>query len=112
MSLRHFRHHVNGQEITSVAGVTFDTYNPTTGEKWGVFAAGGKEDMAHAVEAAQAALAGPWAGLSPTRRGRLLMRWGDMILEHAGRIADLETAQNGKLLAETSGQAHALQDWL
>lgn len=107
-----FGHRINGQEIASISGGTFDSYNPTTGEKWGVFASGAKEDVARAVEAAQAAFAGAWAALSPTRRGRLLMRWGDAILENAARIADLETAQNGKLLAETSGQAQALQDWL
>jgi len=111
-SLRHFGHRINGQEIAAIGRGTFDSYNPTTGEKWGVFAAGGKEDVARAVDAAQAAFAAPWAAMSPTRRGRLLMRWGDLLLENAASIADLETAQNGKLLAETSGQAHALQDWL
>lgn len=110
--LRHFRHHIDGQDVASAAGGTLESYNPTTGQKWGMFASGGREDVAHAVAAAQGALVGPWGQLSPTRRGRLLMRWGDVMLEHAERIAEMETAQNGKLLVETSAQAKAVPDWL
>ena len=109
---RHFRHQIGGQDVAAESGVLFDSYNPTTGEKWGVFAAGGREEVSRAVEAAQSALAGAWGQLSPTRRGRLLLRWGDVIREHAQKIAEMETAQNGKLLKETSAQANSLHDWL
>jgi acyl-CoA reductase-like NAD-dependent aldehyde dehydrogenase len=109
---RQFSHHIDGQDVASAAGGTFQSFNPTTGENWGLFAAGKREDVAQAVQAAQGALAGAWGRLSPTRRGRLMMRWGDVIREHAENIAEIETAQNGKLLAETSGQAKGLQDWL
>jgi aldehyde dehydrogenase (NAD+) len=111
-NLRHFSHPIDGQDVASASGETFESYNPTTGQKWGMFATGGREDVARAAAAAQGALAGPWGRLSPTRRGRLLMRWGDVILAHAQSIAEMETAQNGKLLAETSAQAKAVPDWL
>ena len=111
-NLRHFSHHIDGQNVASAGGDTFESYNPTTGKKWGLFAAGGRDDVERAVAAAQGALVGPWGHLSPTRRGRLLMRWGDAILEHSESIAEMETAQNGKLLKETSAQAKAVPDWL
>ena len=50
--------------------------------------------------------------LSPTRRGRLLMQWGELIAEHADRIAAIETEQNGKLFAEMRAQARTVKDWL
>ena len=43
--------------------------------------------------------------VSPTRRGRLMMRWADAILEHADTIGRLEAMQNGKLLNELVLQA-------
>jgi len=110
--LHNFRHHIDGQDVDSANGETFESINPTTGQKWGSFSAGGREDVARAVAAAQSALAGPWGKLSPTKRGRLLMRWADVMLAHSESIAEMETAQNGKLLAETSGQAKAVPDWL
>ena len=64
------------------------------------------------MKAAQAAFEGPWSKLSPTRRGRLMMRWGDKIAENAERIARIESEQNGKLLAEMRTQARIVQDWL
>ena len=41
-----------------------------------------------------------------------MMRWGDLITEHAERIATIETEQNGKLFAEMRTQARIVQDWL
>ncbi|HEY5754651.1 MAG TPA: aldehyde dehydrogenase, partial [Steroidobacter sp.] len=50
--------------------------------------------------------------LSATERGRLLMRWGDAIAEHAERIGRIEAQQNGKLLAEMRTGARLACDWL
>src|SRR5690606_37143284 len=57
-------------------------------------------------------MAGAWAKISPSQRGRLLMRWGDLIAENAQEIARLESLQNGKLLAEMQAQATVVKDWL
>ena len=40
------------------------------------------------------------------------MKWGEVIAEHADRIATIETEQNGKLFAEMRAQARIVQDWL
>src|SRR5207248_6056699 len=77
------------------------------------FAPAGSGEVDAAVKAASTAFRdGPWGALSPTRRGRLLMKWGDLIAEHADRIATIETEQNGKLFAEMRAQARIAQDWL
>lgn len=107
-----FQNHINGNAVAAADGGTFSAVNPTTGLAWGTFAESGKQDVDQAVRAAATALAGPWGNLSPTRRGRLMMAWGDLIAANAAHIATLETSQNGKLFAEMSAQAHIVKEWL
>src|ERR1700753_826417 len=67
---------VNGQESKGRDAATFESVNPTTAKLFGQFIESSAGDIDDAVKAAQAAFEGPWRALSPTRRGRLLMRWG------------------------------------
>jgi aldehyde dehydrogenase (NAD+) len=109
---RRFVNHVNGQDQDGRQGETFESTNPTTGAAFGSFVESSAADVDAAVKAAHAAFEGPWRKLSPTRRGRLLMRWGDLIADNAEKIATIETEQNGKLIAEMRIQARVVQDWL
>ncbi|HEX2135885.1 MAG TPA: aldehyde dehydrogenase [Microvirga sp.] len=110
---REYGNYIAGREVKAEGGRTFDSTNPTTGQVWGKFAMSGPADVDRVVQAAHEAFrTGPWAQLSPTRRGRLMMRWGEKITENAERIARIETEQNGKLFAEMFTQAKVAQDWL
>ena len=104
-------HWIDGRDQAASDGRTFPSYNPTTGDVWGRFALGDKSDVAGAVAAAKRAFA-KWRAISPTRRGRLLMRWADLIHENAEKIGRIETSQNGKLLNEMVLQARIVPDWL
>jgi len=104
-------HWIGGREQAPSAGRTFPSHNPTTGDIWGRFALGDEADVADAVRAARTAFA-RWQAISPTRRGRLLMRWADLIHESAETIGRIETSQNGKLLNEMVLQARIVPDWL
>lgn len=107
-----FANHIDGAARNAEGGGTFTSVNPTTGREWGTFALSRASDVDAAVQAADRAFRGPWSRLSPTRRGRLMMQWGDRIAEHAEEIGRLESVQNGKLLAEMHVQALAAKDWL
>ncbi|MGZ5089107.1 MAG: aldehyde dehydrogenase [Usitatibacter sp.] len=107
-----YHNHIGGRSVPASGGKRFASTNPTTGKVWGHFAESGRADVDAAVRAASEAFAGPWGALSPTRKGRLMMRWGDLIAENAEAIATLETQQNGKLVAEMRAQANAVKDWL
>ncbi len=109
---RSYENHIAGQSVPAMHGQQFSATNPTNGALWGSFAESGAEDVDIAVRAAHDALDGAWGKLSPTRRGRLLMAWGDKIEANAELIARLESTQNGKLLAEMRAQAIAVKDWL
>ena len=109
---REYANHIAGKRIPASDGRTFESINPTTGKVWGRFAESSRADVDAAVNAASAAFEGPWGKLSPTRKGRLLMGWGDLIADNAEAIASLETQQNGKLIAEMRTQAKAVKEWL
>lgn len=110
--MKTFDNHIAGERVAPVEGKRFASINPTTGKVWGEFAESTREDVDRAVRAAQAAFAGPWSKLSPTRRGRLMMAWGDLIAGSAEAIAAMETQQNGKLVAEMRAQARVVKDFL
>src|SRR5262249_59707624 len=106
-----YQNHIGGQDVAAADGRTFTGFNPTTGDVWGTFSLAAAAEVDRAVRAASDAFrTGPWGRLSPTRRGRLLMKWGDPIPADADRIATIETGQNGKRFAEMRAQARIAQD--
>jgi phenylacetaldehyde dehydrogenase len=88
---------IGGEWIDAASGKTFPVYNPATGEVIAQVAEGGKEDIDRAVKAARKAFeSGPWSRLTPSQRGRLLWKLGDLVLEHVKELAELESLDNGK----------------
>ncbi len=88
---------INGQWADAVSGKTFETPNPATGTTLARIAEGDSEDINRAVVAARKAFdEGPWGRMSPSERGRIIWRIGDLILEHAEELAQLESLDNGK----------------
>jgi phenylacetaldehyde dehydrogenase len=88
---------INGQWIDAASDKTFPVENPATGEVIAQAAEGDKKDIDRAVKAARRAFeSGPWARLSPSERGRLVWKLGDLILEHLEELAELEALDNGK----------------
>ena len=105
--------YIGGEEVDAVSGATFEALNPTTGQPWATIAEARAEDVDRAVRAAQEAFDDEaWRGLSPTRRGRLMMRLADLIAEHAEEIARVEVSDNGKLFKEMLAQLRSIPDWL
>ena len=49
--------------------------------------------------------------MSPSQRGLLLHRVGDLIARDAKRLAEFEVRDNGKLMAEMFGQCEYLLQW-
>ena len=78
--------------------------NPATGETLANVAEGDSEDIDRAVRAARKAFdEGPWGTITPSERGRIIWRIGDLILEHAEELAQLESLDNGKPYAVALG---------
>ncbi len=90
---------INGKWVESASGKTFPTYNPATGDVLSNVAEGAFEDINRAVRAARAAFeTGPWSKLTPSERGRLMWKIGDLIEKHNEEFAQIESLDNGKPL--------------
>jgi len=88
---------INGQWSDAASGKTFETPDPATGETLARIAEGDAEDINRAVKAARKAFdEGPWSRMTPSERGRIIWRIGDLILEHTDELAQLESLDNGK----------------
>ncbi|HIL71780.1 MAG TPA: aldehyde dehydrogenase family protein [Verrucomicrobia bacterium] len=90
---------INGQWIPSLSGQTFPVFNPANGQEIAQIASGDKEDIDAAVQAARKVFddeRGPWRRMIPSERGKLIWKIGDLILENAEELAELESIDNGK----------------
>ncbi len=101
---------VGGAWVDPLSGVWFESVNPFTAAPWALIPRGGKEDVDRAVAAAKDAFYGnAWRGMTASARGGLLRRLGDLVAGEARRLAEIETLDNGKLLAELQMQLQTMR---
>jgi (Z)-2-((N-methylformamido)methylene)-5-hydroxybutyrolactone dehydrogenase len=110
--LKKYRMLIGGQWVDPASGKWFESLNPFTAAPWALIPRGGKDDVDRAVAAAHAAFYDDaWRKLTATARGALLSRLGDLITAEAGKLAEIETTDNGKLIAEMRGQLTYIPQW-
>ena len=103
---------IGGAFVAAASGATFETENPFTGKAWATIPRAGKEDVDRAVQAAADAFRAPsWSAISATQRGALIRRFADLLAANADRLAEIETRDNGKLIAEMRGQLRYMPQW-
>jgi (Z)-2-((N-methylformamido)methylene)-5-hydroxybutyrolactone dehydrogenase len=79
--------------------------SPLTGDLLGLVSDATPDEVHDAVSAAEQTFTETWRRTTGLERGRLMHRFADLIDEHAEELGRLETADNGKLLRETTVQA-------
>ncbi|WP_035922808.1 5-carboxymethyl-2-hydroxymuconate semialdehyde dehydrogenase [Frankia sp. QA3] len=100
-------HYIGGQHVGSVDGATFDVADPVSNTPYATVAAGSAADVDRAVRAALAAFTGgPWPGMRPRERARILNRIADAIEASDERIAQFESFDSGLPITQARGQAH------
>ncbi len=109
--LERFQMIIGGKAVDALSGRTFESQNPYTGAPWATVPDGGPADVDAAVAAARAAFEGEWSTLTGFARAALLRRLGDLIGQHAQRLARLEVNDSGKLYREMIGQLNGLGSW-
>ncbi|MBV9507724.1 MAG: aldehyde dehydrogenase [Acidobacteriia bacterium] len=102
---------IGGAWTDPASGNWFESVNPFTAAPWALVPRGSTEDVDRAVAAARSAFYGEWRSLTATARGALLRRLGDLIAADTLRLAEIETKDNGKLLAEMRGQLNYIPQW-
>ena len=103
---------INGQWVQASDGATFDSHNPSNGAVWARFPAATSDDVDNAVEAASAALSGPWGTMTPSQRGKALGRLADLLGENSEAIGRIETTDTGKMFKETRWQCQYIAEYL
>jgi acyl-CoA reductase-like NAD-dependent aldehyde dehydrogenase len=99
-------HFIDGHEVPSRDGRTFDSVSPATGEVLAQVSFGGPADVDRAAQAAAAAFeAGPWRDLAPAQRGVVLRRLAALIVDNADRIAQVEARDAGKPITQAREEA-------
>jgi 5-carboxymethyl-2-hydroxymuconic-semialdehyde dehydrogenase len=99
-------HFIAGTHTPSADGATFEVADPVSNRPYATVAAGGPNDVDHAVTAAARAFAeGPWPAMAARERARVLNNIADGIEARAARIAELETFDTGLPVAQARGQA-------
>ncbi|MDO3411941.1 NAD-dependent succinate-semialdehyde dehydrogenase [Saccharibacillus sp. CPCC 101409] len=77
--------------------------NPSNGETIGTTAKADAADAEAAVDAAYAAFP-DWAALPAIERGKLLLKWHELIEAHQDELARIMTLEQGKPLKEAAGE--------
>lgn len=103
---------IAGQWQPPLSGEFLPIINPSDGSQIGQIAGGDARDVDAAVAAAQAAMDGPWGRSTALERGRILARLGQLVLDRADDLAQIEAMDVGKPLTQARADAVALARYL
>jgi len=104
-----FKNHIAGAWVDSSDGKTISNTNPATGQSLGYFASATAEDTKRAVAAAKEALP-KWGNLPGPSRGAILDKVSQLIAARTSDLAETLTREEGKTLAEASGEVARARD--
>jgi acyl-CoA reductase-like NAD-dependent aldehyde dehydrogenase len=99
---------INGEVSEAAGDEQRELTEPATGEPLAKVAVATEADVDRAVDAARAALEGPWGKTPPSERSRLLHALADAILANRKELAELESRNVGKAISSVKlelGQA-------
>ncbi|MFG2193867.1 aldehyde dehydrogenase family protein [Streptomyces sp. NPDC048639] len=85
---------IGGQDVPGASGRTTEDISPYSGEVFATVAAAGTEDVARAVDAAEAAF-GAWAGMSPFARRTIFLDAADLLESRGEQVVELMAGEVG-----------------
>lgn len=94
--MKEVKHYINGQYVGSASGRMFDNINPATGEVISQVHEAGEAEVDAAVQAARAALKGPWSKMTLDERSKILHAVADGINARFDEFLEAECADTGK----------------
>jgi malonate-semialdehyde dehydrogenase (acetylating)/methylmalonate-semialdehyde dehydrogenase len=95
-------HYINGQQVEGTSGRYGDVFNPTIGEVTARVPLASADETARAIEVAAAAFPA-WRDTPPLRRARVLFRFKELLDKHLDELAELVSAEHGKVLSDARG---------
>jgi len=95
-------HLINGKRVVNGDRVQ-DVFNPATGKAEKRVELASKATVEQAIAAAEAAFPA-WRATPPLKRARIMMKFKELLEQHAETICELITAEHGKVLADSLGE--------
>lgn len=102
-TVRTVKNYIGGKWIESASENTETVYNPATGEEIAIVKLSMREEVNEAVEVAHEAFKS-WSQVPVPKRGRILFKYQQLLVEHWDELAKLVTIENGKSFAEAHGE--------
>ncbi len=101
--MKEYKNFIDGRWVPSVTGKTYENRNPANyDEIIGIFPQSNYEDVEKAVSAAKRAYE-HWRKVPAPKRGEILRKAGEIMLERKEELAKLMTQEMGKILKEARG---------
>lgn len=94
--MKEVKHYINGQYVGSASGRMFDNINPATGVVISQVHEAGEAEVDAAVQAARAALKGPWSKMTLDERSKIMHAVADGINARFDEFLEAECADTGK----------------
>jgi aldehyde dehydrogenase (NAD+) len=104
-----YKNFIGGEWVDAASGETFESIVPATGETLGRFPRSGPEDVERAVEAAREAWQ-TWRLVPAPKRGEILYRFANVLMERKDELAELMSREMGKVLLEAAGDVQEAID--
>jgi malonate-semialdehyde dehydrogenase (acetylating)/methylmalonate-semialdehyde dehydrogenase len=96
-------HWIGGARRAGASGRTAPVFNPARGVQTGAVALASTEEVDAAVAAAREAFPA-WRAMSLSNRAQLFFRIRELLNARAGDLAQLVTAEHGKVLSDAAGE--------
>ncbi|MBF6613737.1 MAG: aldehyde dehydrogenase family protein [Chloroflexi bacterium] len=103
------KNYIGGKWVEGSTGKSFESRNPATGELLGVLTISDKSDVDRAVGTAEKAFK-QWRLMPAPRRGEILFKCAQMLVDRKEELARLMTQEMGKVLAEARGDVQEAID--
>lgn len=100
--VRELSHFVGGHHAAGLSGRFGDVFDPCTGEVQARVPLAGRDEVQNAVAVAEKAQV-EWAAMNPQRRGRIMLRFVDLVNQDIDGLARLLSSEHGKTLADSKG---------
>jgi malonate-semialdehyde dehydrogenase (acetylating)/methylmalonate-semialdehyde dehydrogenase len=101
--VRTIEHWIAGKLVSGGSERTSPVYDPATGRQQAEVMLASPADVAAAVAAANDAFP-EWSQTSLSRRTKVLFTFRELVNEHADELAELITAEHGKVLSDALGE--------
>ena len=95
--------YIGGQHVASQSGRTAPVFNPATGSQSKEVALSSADETRAAITNAQEAFK-TWSKVTPLNRARIMFKFKALVEEHAEELAELITAEHGKVFSDAKGE--------